>query len=233
MENLNKNEEIIDKSIDNNSNQMKTKQINDELEQKSIKIKRKLNELKNLLDFETINLNKTKLELNKKELELINGKKELNLVRKQFKDLIVFCHNLEFDYNLKSIQCQKHKQLINNNLKTIEDNTNSNKLLENDLKKEKLLIENQIKQLSQELEELAQKELISNQIVVEIPKLIESKKILELIIEQNLVENKTIKLEIDSLTQKNDILKKRNNAILLRLNKQLAQKQALIKLNSH
>lgn len=233
MENLNKNEEIIDKSIDNNSNQMKTKQINDELEQKSIKIKRKLNELKNLLDFETINLNKTKLELNKKELELINGKKELNLVRKQFKDLIVFCHKLEFDYNLKSIECQKHKQLINNNLKTIEDNTNSNKLLENDLKKEKLLIENQIKQLSQELEELAQKELISNQIVVEIPKLIESKKILELIIEQNLVENKTIKLEIDSLTQKNDILKKRNNAILLRLNKQLAQKQALIKLNSH
>jgi hypothetical protein len=118
-------------------------------------------------------------------------------------------------------------------LKTIEDKINSKKLLENDLKKEKLLIENQIKQLSQEFEELAQKEFISNQMVVEIPKLIESKKNLESIIEQNLVENKTIKLEIDSLTQKNDILKKRNNAILLRLNKQLAQKQALIKLNSH
>lgn len=228
MENLNKNKEIIDKSVDNNSNQ-----INDELEQKSIKIKRKLNELKNLLDFETINLNKTKLELNQKELQLINGTNDLNLAQKQFKDLIVLCQKLEFDYNLKSIESQKHKELINKNLKTIEDNINSKKLLENDLKKEKLLIENQIKQLSQEFEELAQKEFISNQMVVEIPKLIESKKNLESIIEQNLVENKTIKLEIDSLTQKNDILKKRNNAILLRLNKQLAQKQALIKLNSH
>jgi hypothetical protein len=228
MENLNKNKEIIDKSVDNNSNQ-----INDELEQKSIKIKRKLNELKNLLDFETINLNKTKLVLNQKELQLINGTNDLNLAQKQFKDLIVLCQKLEFDYNLKSIESQKHKELINKNLKTIEDKINSKKLLENDLKKEKLLIENQIKQLSQEFEELAQKEFISNQMVVEIPKLIESKKNLESIIEQNLVENTTIKLEIDSLTQKNDILKKRNNAILLRLNKQLAQKQALIKLNSH
>ncbi len=225
MENLNENKEIIDKSIDNNSNET--------LEQKSIKIKRKLNEFKNLIDFETINLNKTKLELNQKELQLINGKNDLNLAQKQFKELIVLCHKLEFDYNLKSIECQKHKELINKSLKTIEDKINSKKLLKNDLKKEKLLIENQIKKLSQEFEELAQKEFISNKMVVEIPKLIESKKNLESIIEENLVENKTIKLEIDSLTQKNDILRKRNNAILLRLNKQLAQKQALIKLNSH
>lgn len=231
--------EMNDKSVNNSTNIMSislnTKHIDCKEGKEELKLRQELNELinkvnksKNHLERQSLVLSKTKVDLTLKRGQLLVANNRKNCIEEQLKQMIDLCHKLESEQTIKSIECQKQKQLMGRHMNTIEEKSNCLQLLVKNLKEEELMIEKEVKQLSNDLHIISQKESFAHKMIVEIPLIIDSKKSLETDIEHYLSDNMKLKLECDQLLQNNDILVKRNSAILKRLNNQLKQKQSYI-----